>query len=216
MTPPPRRATLRSYGKTIMPQYMELECPKRASFRQKSKAESCQNPPRVSATLKGPPKDKKNAAVHIAKRVVDPSNESKFCDGELPDSDIVGREAERLLVQNFIRSAIDERRSATLYISGAPGTGKSAVVLHESRPFEKRRGCHVAVINCMHLRTASAIFAHLIQSVKSARSGKENFAVLNNKEVENLLNRLINQGTLLLILDEVDQLVCQSQDILYR
>lgn len=216
MAPPPRRATLRSHGKTIIPQCTGLERPKRVSFRQKPKAESCQHLPRVPPTLKSPPKDNASAAVHTAEHVVYPSNEPKFCDGESPDSDIVGREAERLLIQNFIRSAIDERRSATLYISGAPGTGKSAVILRESRSFERKRGCHVAAVNCMHLRTASAIFGHLIQSIKSARSGKENFAIMNNKEVENLLNRLINQGTLLLILDEVDQLICQSQDILYR
>ncbi|THD18745.1 Cell division control protein 6 [Fasciola hepatica] len=214
---PPRRATLRSYSKAATPDITELVRPKRASVRQHPKVKSCHSSPRASVILNDPSKNNKPSARTSAKLEVATSEGSASpLNCSSVHSDIVGREAERLLVRNFIQSAIVDRRSAALYVSGAPGTGKSAVVLHEARSFEKKRGCHMAVINCMHLRSSSAIFTHLVQSIKNMISGRENHTVANTKGVETLIDRLISQGTLLLILDEVDQLICQSQDVLYR
>lgn len=41
---------------------------------------------------------------------------------------VVGRETEVDIIQTFITRSITSRTSASLYISGAPGTGKTAVI----------------------------------------------------------------------------------------
>lgn len=43
---------------------------------------------------------------------------------------LVGREKEESEIEKFITDRIKEKKSGSMYISGAPGTGKTAVVSH--------------------------------------------------------------------------------------
>ena len=45
-------------------------------------------------------------------------------------SQLVGRNSEEQEIEEFISVRINEKRSGSLYVSGAPGTGKTAVVTH--------------------------------------------------------------------------------------
>ena len=44
--------------------------------------------------------------------------------------DIIGRDKEKGLLQSFLSIHINNKTSGSLYISGPPGTGKSATVDH--------------------------------------------------------------------------------------
>ncbi|VDP92975.1 unnamed protein product [Echinostoma caproni] len=221
MVPPSRRSTLRSYAKANATECLEVIRSKRTTIQHIKAPSQSRRYSQLSNKSDGSVKNRKKSTEEDCTATVEsnsfakPSKAIELCnpDSQLPE--MVGRVTERSAVRDFIRSAIEERRSATLYISGAPGTGKTAVVLHETHLLEKAFGCRVALINCMQLRSASMIYSHLIQTLR--RSNSENSCTaFNVKSFEDTINRLVNRGTLVLILDEVDQLVSQSQDILYR
>lgn len=81
---------------------------------------------------------------------------------------VVGRAAERAQLVGFLDKRLETRGKGALYLSGLPGTGKSAllseVVEERVREFgarwggEKKGKVRVAMINCMTVDSASEIF----------------------------------------------------------
>lgn len=128
---------------------------------------------------------------------------------------IVGRANEISRLTSLIQSYIDTKKSASLYISGAPGTGKTAVVLHVVQNFKTFGRCNAAVINCMQLTSCADIFGR-ISIVLEAHNGKENNSISDADSLECFLNQQPQKQTIILVLDEVDQLSTRSQKLLYR
>ncbi|XP_048103086.1 cell division control protein 6 homolog [Alosa alosa] len=120
---------------------------------------------------------------------------------------LLSREAERASIVSFLESHVVPGRPSSLYISGAPGTGKTAClncVLQEREDLLK--DAQKVVINCMTLRSSHSIFPLLANRLGSARGHNEG-------RLEKLLTSA--GPTVLLVLDEMDQLDSKSQDVLY-
>uniref|UniRef100_H3CLC8 Cell division control protein n=1 Tax=Tetraodon nigroviridis TaxID=99883 RepID=H3CLC8_TETNG len=122
----------------------------------------------------------------------------------IPDR-LLSREAERESIRSFLEEKVLQRRPGSLYISGAPGTGKTACfncVLQEMKPRLSAVQC--VMVNCMALRSSHAIFPLLAEKLK-ARGGQSG-----------LQRFLCGPGpAVLLVLDEMDQLDSKAQDVLY-
>ncbi|CAI2727145.1 unnamed protein product [Schistosoma spindalis] len=128
---------------------------------------------------------------------------------------IVGRANEISRLTSLIQSYIDTKKSASLYVSGAPGTGKTAVVLNVVQNFKTLGRCNTAVINCMQLTSCADIFGR-ISIVLEAHNGKENNSISDGNSLECFLNQQPQKQTIILVLDEVDQLSTRGQKLLYR
>ncbi|KAL1005992.1 hypothetical protein UPYG_G00066530 [Umbra pygmaea] len=120
---------------------------------------------------------------------------------------LLAREAERASIRSFLEDNALKASPASLYISGAPGTGKSAClncVLQEMKA--ELKDIQTVLMNCMTLRSSHAIFPMLAQ--KLGVSGGHT----NNK-----LQKLLTSAgpTVLLVLDEMDQLDSKAQEVLY-
>ena len=81
-----------------------------------------------------------------------------------------GRETERKLIADFISSFLRAPPSAPdhsiLYISGSPGTGKTALVnalLGEMRDDISDSAVNVVTVNCMALASTEALLERLIE-----------------------------------------------------
>ncbi|XP_029632841.1 cell division control protein 6 homolog [Salmo trutta] len=120
---------------------------------------------------------------------------------------LLSREAERSSIRSFLEDKALKASPASLYISGAPGTGKTAClncVLQEMK--DELKEIETVVINCMALRSAHAIFPLLAK--KLGASGGH-----TDTKLQKLLT---SKGpTVLLVLDEMDQLDSKAQDVLY-
>ncbi|KAJ8001985.1 hypothetical protein DPEC_G00175100 [Dallia pectoralis] len=120
---------------------------------------------------------------------------------------LLSREAERASIRSFLEDKALKASPASLYISGAPGTGKTAClngVLQEMKDELKR--IQTVVINCMTLRSSHAIFPLLAE--KLGASGGHTDAKLRKL--------LTGAGpSVLLVLDEMDQLDSKAQEVLY-
>ncbi|XP_064030385.1 cell division control protein 6 homolog isoform X2 [Pogoniulus pusillus] len=120
------------------------------------------------------------------------------------------RERETGIIRQFLRDHVCGRRPGSLYISGPPGTGKTAClsrVLLDCKA--ELTGSKTIVLNCMALSSPAGIFPAMAQELGlSGATGREG--------VRRLEKKLTAQGPMvLLVLDELDQLESKGQDVLY-
>ncbi|XP_038160769.1 cell division control protein 6 homolog [Cyprinodon tularosa] len=118
---------------------------------------------------------------------------------------LLSREEEQASIRSFLQDKVLQNVPASLYISGAPGTGKTAClncILQEMKA--ELAAVKTLVVNCMTLRSSHAIFRLLAQQLKTSggQSGLQRFLTAPGP-------------TVLLVLDEMDQLDSKAQDVLY-
>ncbi|XP_051939259.1 cell division control protein 6 homolog isoform X2 [Hippocampus zosterae] len=119
---------------------------------------------------------------------------------------LLAREAERAAIRGFLGRTAARRLPGSLYVSGAPGTGKTACldwVLRDMK--EELAQAQTLVVNCMSLRSSHAIFPLLADKLSASGGGHKA-----------LRRHLTGPGpAVLLVLDELDQLDSKGQDVLY-
>ncbi|XP_039596312.1 cell division control protein 6 homolog [Polypterus senegalus] len=126
---------------------------------------------------------------------------------------LLSREKETEAIRTFITKHVGKKQTASLYISGAPGTGKTAClsrILHDFK--DELNGVQCIFVNCMSLRSSQAVFPLVAE--KLAVTAKSRPA---GKDIGKKLEKLVTSpgAPVLLILDEMDQLDSKGQDILY-
>lgn len=139
----------------------------------------------------------------------------------------VGRVKEREFIEKFIQTSLEKKAPNSLYICGAPGTGKTALVeqilsdrieaLQKSSK-KKAREVNICKLNCMSvgLQTKS-IFRKIYNQLCP------NGAEVDSNNTQTVIDALeeflvAHKGLNVVFLDEIDQLLLSSknQDILYR
>uniref|UniRef100_A0A3Q3KYQ7 Cell division control protein n=1 Tax=Labrus bergylta TaxID=56723 RepID=A0A3Q3KYQ7_9LABR len=151
-----------------------------------------------------------NSPVSARRRSPTLLNSSKFLDVKqalhtaVPER-LLSREVERASIKTFLEEKVLQRLPGSIYISGAPGTGKTAClncVLHEMKA--ELSSVQTVVVNCMTLRSSHAIFRLLSEKLKApgGQNGVQRFLTAPGPAV-------------LLVLDEMDQLDSKAQDVLY-
>ncbi|XP_073537203.1 cell division control protein 6 homolog [Phyllobates terribilis] len=130
----------------------------------------------------------------------------------VPDR-LLAREKETSTLLSFLKSHVCSGKPGSLYISGAPGTGKTACLnklLQENK--EILKNCKTVYINCMSLRSSQAIFPTIAEEI--CANGKSS---LPGKDIVRQLEKLVTSKApmILLVLDEMDQLDSRGHDILY-
>ncbi|BFZ15508.1 hypothetical protein BsWGS_18546 [Bradybaena similaris] len=124
---------------------------------------------------------------------------------------LIGRDEECAELEDFICDKLDNGSSGSLYISGAPGTGKTVVVNHVIDKLRNEYGSlQTAYINCMTLRDSSGV----TQQIHEQLAGSPVKAKDSVRAVETLFTTC--DECILLVLDEIDQLDSKHHHILYR
>lgn len=153
------------------------------------------------------------------------------------------RDAEKEKVKRFLEDAIKESAdgvhggSRCLYISGVPGTGKTATVREVVRTLNRRRALgeippfEAIEVNAMSLPDPNLVYSELYRAI----TGSQGFAPMHaaqllekrfsgelNAPVKKARNRGVGGPTarekgkcVILILDEMDVLVSRKQKVLY-
>lgn len=105
-------------------------------------------------------------------------------------------------------------KAGSLYLSGAPGTGKTACLSRILQDLKKElKGFKTIMLNCMSLRSAQAVFPAIAQEIcqeeVSKPAGKDMMRKLEK-------HMTAEKGPMIvLVLDEMDQLDSKGQDVLY-
>ncbi|CAL7935755.1 unnamed protein product [Xylocopa violacea] len=136
-------------------------------------------------------------------------NARKALHSSIPEN-LPGREAELQKLQEFLEDHLENETSGSLYVSGPPGTGKTACLSKLISKPEFKSKFKVVYVNCTSMKSAGVIYAKIIQELGlyTTKSGKSNKAVIEKYLIS-------NHKMLLFILDEIDQLESKNQSVLY-
>lgn len=124
---------------------------------------------------------------------------------------IIGREAERSQLTKFITGAIESGVGGCTYVSGPPGTGKSALVQEILQEF-RETSAKVTTVNCVSLKSSAEVLTKLAEDF-GIPSGSQ-------KSCKTALARLFTtrksgSGMHLVLLDEIDTLLAGECEVLY-
>ncbi|KAJ3018225.1 hypothetical protein NUW54_g392 [Trametes sanguinea] len=130
-----------------------------------------------------------------------------------------GRSSERQRIESFVigflASRIDPDAPSTLYVSGSPGTGKTALVNAVLASLDLKlqaQGTQVLSINCMALDGVDAVWQRLAETLGSAAkaTGRSRRAKASPKQtIENALSA--SERKCIIVLDELDHIASSSQ-----
>lgn len=127
---------------------------------------------------------------------------------------LIGRDTERTELRSFISNAIKSKRGGCTYISGPPGTGKSALVEEVAAEFKVDPSTKVASLNCVAVKSAKEVYSKLIQDFDLDCSS------VNASEKDYLGSLFIpkkkaRSAAYLVLLDEIDSLLDGECEVLY-
>ncbi|KAL5382585.1 hypothetical protein DPSP01_006422 [Paraphaeosphaeria sporulosa] len=133
-----------------------------------------------------------------------------FVRGSAPAA-LFGRESERDELQSFISLRIGSHTSGCMYISGPPGTGKSAFVNEACREIITSKPIKSGYVNCMSVKTPVDLYRTLLEEFVDITQ------IAEGEEVATLEKIFMQRDTPYLVtLDEVDHLLELDTDLLYR
>ncbi|KAF9988415.1 AAA ATPase [Modicella reniformis] len=133
---------------------------------------------------------------------------------------LVGRATEREVIQRFCEDHILTPKAGSLYISGQPGTGKSALlkeILRDMAPKmdEAEHEIKTVVVNCMTIKDPRFVYQKLLESLGYTSESKEKDSPL--KALESVVLEPRKKTVIyVVVLDEIDQLLTKDQDVLYK
>ncbi|PKS06568.1 hypothetical protein jhhlp_007316 [Lomentospora prolificans] len=128
---------------------------------------------------------------------------------------LVGRDDERAQLQAFIHRLDSSTPHGCLYVSGPPGTGKSAMVQETTKKAASNTETKYSYINCMSIKSSKDLYITLLDSLnldKSATTEPEAMKVLQSMFIQ----RKKSAQTYLVVLDEIDHILTMGLESLYR
>uniref|UniRef100_A0A8C4WTF1 Cell division control protein n=1 Tax=Eptatretus burgeri TaxID=7764 RepID=A0A8C4WTF1_EPTBU len=128
------------------------------------------------------------------------------------------REAEQNVVRSFLQHHVLSAKPGSLYVSGRPGTGKTACLRHILTSIsEDLKKVHVIYLNCMELTTSQRIFSALLTQLSPKAARDTSVGKSDNRESAKQLEKILSRKgpVILLVLDEIDQLDSRGQEVLY-
>ncbi|XP_036889398.1 cell division control protein 6 homolog [Sturnira hondurensis] len=160
------------------------------------------------------PVEKESACLRLFKQEGTCYQQAKLVLNTAVPDRLPAREKEMDVIRNFLREHICGGKAGSLYLSGAPGTGKTACLSRILQDLKKElKAFKTIVLNCMSLRSAQAVFLAIAQEI--CQEGVPRPA---GKDVMRKLEYHLTaeKGPMVvLVLDEVDQLDSRGQDVLY-
>ncbi|KAF7315700.1 AAA domain-containing protein [Mycena indigotica] len=132
-----------------------------------------------------------------------------------PATDMAAREEERAVVTQFFTSLVDENEveHTSLYISGSPGTGKTALVNSVLRALSPDQ-VKVIIINCMALSTVEILWERIVEELGGNTDKKRKTAGrLTKLKGQELVASLLDahRTKCIIVLDELDHIAPTPQ-----
>lgn len=186
----------------------------------RSPRQSPENSPVKKETVKEEKDEKENKPAEVtvsnvpSNNTEDPFNVAKRAFHRSGNFKIVGRIEEKAELTSFWYDHVESGKGASIYISGNPGTGKTALV-DELLPelMGNSRDKKVLKINCMMLKDPLKAFKEIAQAVKLKFVDKNPFIILNSLE-----NYFCNETreTFIIVIDEIDQIGMKDPELLCK
>ncbi|KAJ3167698.1 AAA ATPase [Geranomyces variabilis] len=181
---------------------------------------SASPPPPAVAAASSPPPPPASPPSHLTPRAVYARAKTLFRRSTIPDR-LVGRDTERAAVLDFWRDHVLARRPGSIYLSGIPGTGKTALVDEAARDLQAESDegqIWVTKVNCMTVKDPEKIYAKLLAEL----NGKDVPTTNGEAAVAELSEIFCGSAPKrarvfhVVVLDEIDTLVTKDCRVLYK
>lgn len=133
-----------------------------------------------------------------------------FARGSAPTA-LFGRQVERTELESFISARTGTKESGCIYVSGPPGTGKSAFVSDVCSSISKQEHVQTGYINCMSVKNATDLYRTLLEEFVDITE------VIEGQEMDALQTVFMQRDTAFVVtLDEVDHLLELDIELFYN
>ncbi|KAI1078299.1 cell division control protein Cdc6 [Whalleya microplaca] len=127
---------------------------------------------------------------------------------------LIGRDDERRQLKAFLQRCSTSTPSGCLYVSGPPGTGKSAMVNEVTQEVVDKKTVKKAYINCMSIKSSKDLYATLLDQIcHEAEISEDDVATTVQKL---FMPRRKSTEVYLVVLDEIDHILTLDLESLYR
>ena len=127
---------------------------------------------------------------------------------------LVGRSEERDRLKSFVQTRIESKSGGCIYVSGPPGTGKSALVTETVGDYAGQGSVKTAYINCMSVKSSGDIFSKILADLCVDSTGLEGN---ESKILQGMFmpRKKAAREAYIVTLDEIDHLLTLDLEILY-
>ncbi|KAI0136340.1 cell division control protein [Xylariales sp. AK1849] len=127
---------------------------------------------------------------------------------------LIGRDDERQQLRGFLERCSESNPSGCLYVSGPPGTGKSAMVNEITQEVVESCSVKKAYVNCMSIKSSKDLYATLLDLLC-------NESEIPEADAAPILQKLFvpkkkTSDVYLIVLDEIDHILTLDLESLYR
>ena len=126
---------------------------------------------------------------------------------------LIGRDSQRNQITRFLERCQKPHAGGCLYVSGPPGTGKSAMVCEVTRDvLSKCKTVNQAYINCMSVKSMKELYCAILDLFRGNEMAEEADALAALKSIFSPKKATVS---FVVVLDEVDNLLTLHSESLY-
>ncbi|KAI2473702.1 cell division control protein Cdc6 [Annulohypoxylon bovei var. microspora] len=127
---------------------------------------------------------------------------------------LIGRDDERTQLKGFLQRCSTSNPSGCIYVSGPPGTGKSAMVNEVTQELVEQGAVKKVYINCMSIKSSKDLYGTLLDQICDESDIPEGDAAATVQKF--FMPRKKSTDTYLVVLDEIDHILTLDLESLYQ
>ncbi|KAI1186474.1 cell division control protein [Nemania serpens] len=128
---------------------------------------------------------------------------------------LIGRDDERRHLTQYLQRCKSSHPSGCIYVSGPPGTGKSAMVNEVTQDLVRSTSViKKAYVNCMSIKSSKDLYETLLEQISDPSSLPEGDAATIIEKL--MMPRKKSTDVYLVVLDEIDHILTLDLESLYK
>ncbi|KAI1390315.1 cell division control protein Cdc6 [Hypoxylon trugodes] len=127
---------------------------------------------------------------------------------------LIGRDDERAQLKGFLQRCSKPNPSGCIYVSGPPGTGKSAMINEVTQELVENGTVKKAYVNCMSIKSSKDLYGTLLDQVCDDPDISEGDAATTVQKL--FMPRKKSTEVYLVVLDEIDHILTLDLESLYQ